>query len=79
MLSATTIGIHTHFHPSPKACHTVMVGAAMRATTTGRIPLKIASTVGLSFTSLANIASNKMITKLGMVPKKAQTSAPKKP
>ena len=71
MASATTTGIHSVRHDSPAARAEVMTGVTISATTTGRMPLKIAVSVGLDVmvSGVRNIAIASIIINDGsMVP-----------
>ena len=72
---AVAIGTHTFLIPIFAALAVVRTGAIINATTAGRIPLNILSTVGLSYMVTKNIAiANIIINDGNMVPSAANVA-----
>ncbi len=76
---ATAIGIHSVFRVIPVLLPNWMSGAAIKATTAGRMPLNILSTRGLSLNCVKNKAINRMMIKEGRITPKPAARLPLNP
>ena len=74
--TATATGIQTVFQVILAVFDMKITGTTMSATTAGRMPLNIFSTVGLSWMSVKTIAASRMIMKEGSAAPIAHASAP---
>lgn len=81
MSRATAAGIHRVFQLIPAVRADVITGAIIRATTAGRIPLKILTRVGfvLIFSGVRNMAIARMMRKEGRIVPKAEKTLPNFP
>ena len=77
MTSATTIGIQNVYQFSFARCARRNVGTAIRATTAGRMPRKMAATTLLSSNCLKKMAMARIIKKEGRAVPKAVAMAPR--
>ena len=79
MSKATVIGIHIFFIFIFADLAVVSTGAIIKATTAGRIPLKIRSTIGLSYDLEKNIAISSIRIKDGRTVPKVEIIQPLSP
>ena len=76
---AAAIGINAVIQPILADFASLISGAAMSATTAGRIPLKAASTAGISFQSWNTIAMARMIRNEGSTAPNTAPHTPRQP
>lgn len=75
----TTRGIHAFFREIPADLLNPVNGAAIKATTAGRIPLKIRSTIGLFLNCVKIMAMKRIVMKEGRMMPKPENKLPLNP